>query len=130
MTTTTAPEVSTATFCAECVAGSQEESPRDVSTNNGIGRKFYGGADRCGRCGSVVRTLWFVVADVPLVPRGSYRYLPVGAERLDGYFVQTASQSFLARRTGWQWSQIGITWLLGILGVAAFLLITAWIRRS
>ena len=130
MTTTTAPEVTSATFCPACIAGSSDDSPRDVSTNNGIGRKFYGGADRCGRCGSVVRTLWFVIADVPLVPRGSYRYLPVGAERHDGFFVQTASQAFVARRTGWQWSQIGTTWFVGALGVAAFLLITAWIRRS
>lgn len=129
MTTTTLPEAPATTFCAECVAGSSDESPRDVSTNNGIGRKFYGAARRCRHCSSVIRTLWFVIADAPLIPRGSYRYLPVGGERLDGFFVQTTSQSFLARRTAWHWGQIGVTWLLGALGVAAFLIVVNLVRR-
>ena len=116
-------------FCPDCVGRSTNDSPHDVSTNNGIGRKFYGAADTCGRCGSVVRTLWFVIADVPLIPRGSYRYLPVGGEKLDGFFVQTTSQSFLARRTNTNWNQIGFTWFLGLLGIAAFALVTALVRR-
>lgn len=127
--TTTSPAEEQATFCSDCVGRSRNESPRDVSTNNGIGRKFYGSADKCGRCGSVVRTLWFVIADVPLIPRGSFRYLPVGGEKLDGFFVQTTSQSFLARRTQSNWNQIGFTWFVGLLGLVAFALVSALVAR-
>jgi len=119
MTATVAPSPAT-TFCGACIASSSNDSPRDVSTSSGIGRKFYGGAERCPDCGSVVRTLWFVIADVPLIPRGSFRYLPVGAERNEGFFVQTATQSFLARRTALNWRQVGATWAIGALGIAAF----------
>ena len=55
-------------FCAECTAQSTDRTPKKISTTNGIGRKFYGSADRCSQCGSVVRTLWFTIAYVPLIP--------------------------------------------------------------
>lgn len=104
----------TNTFCAGCISASTDASPGDVHTNNGIGRKFYGAADRCPVCDSVVRTLWFVVADVPLLPRGTYRYRNVSDETHEGFFVQSTSRGFIARRTAPNWNQVASTWAIGI----------------
>jgi hypothetical protein len=102
-------------FCATCVAESTAETSGNVSTVNGIGRTFYGKAERCAACGSVVRTLWWTLASVPLIPRGSYRYLA---------HAKLGSARFWTRRTHTRWGQIWKTWLVGIvLGVLAFYLI-------
>lgn len=114
MTMQADPTPMTNAFCAACISASSDESPGDVNTNNGIGRKFYGGADRCPTCGSVARTLWFVVADVPLLPRGTYRYKNVSDETHEGFFVQSTSRGFIARRTATNWAQVASTWLIGI----------------
>ena len=111
-------------FCARCRAESTDVGVGSVRTHNGIGRKFYGGANRCADCGSVVRTLWFVIADVPLVPRGSFRYLAVGGEEHSGFFVQQTSQSFLARRTRTHVGQVAATWAIGLAAAAAVVVAT------
>lgn len=88
-------------FCEACQSASRDDTPGNISTFNGIGRTFYGGADRCEHCGSVVRTLWFVFAGIPLIPMGSYRYKAEDDRR------------FRSRRTATHWPQIFWTWLLG-----------------
>jgi hypothetical protein len=106
-------------FCAACAAESDERTPGDISTTNGVGRKFYGGARPCVECGSVVRTLWWVFVDVPLVPLGSYRYKTIQDEGL-------GMKRFWTRRTRTHWDQIFKTWAVGwaaaAAAVAAFLL--------
>lgn len=111
------------TFCAACNSASTDQSPGDVNTNNGIGLKFYGGADRCPTCHSIARTLWFVVADVPLLPRGTYRYKNVSDETHEGFFVQSSSRRFIARRTATNWSQVGSTWAIGIIAAIALVFV-------
>lgn len=115
-------------FCDACVAGSSGESPGDVNTNNGIGRKFYGDAERCTACDSTIRTLWWVLADIPLVPLGSYRHKAIEAERHSGFFVQSTSRGFIARRTRTHWSQIMTTWLVGFAGAAALGFVIWWFQ--
>ena len=108
------PNVPKTIFCEKCLAVSTDKTPGDVSTMNGIGRKFYGAAEPCSTCGSVIRTLWFTLIDVPLIPLGSYRY-KTATEEAD------MSVRFWCRKTGWHWSQILLTWVLGlVIGAAVF----------
>lgn len=95
-------------FCEDCLAESSDQTPGDVSTTNGFGRKFYGAATPCVTCGSVVRTLWWTAIDIPLVPRGSYRYKTVEDDEI-------RMSRFWARRTRTRWGQVFKTWLLGLL---------------
>ncbi len=99
-------------FCEECIAESTDQTPGDVSTTNGVGRKFYGGAKPCPTCGSVIRTLWWTCVDVPIIPRGSYRYKTIKEDTIH-------MSRFWTRRTETQWSQILKTWLVGLVAVAA-----------
>lgn len=99
-------------FCPQCKVDSTDETPGDVSTMNGIGRKFYGGAEPCPRCGSVIRTLWWTVVEIPIVPRGSYRFKTIS----DG----VGNARFWARRTRLHWPQVFVTWIVGLaIGAAA-----------
>jgi len=97
-------------FWEQCSAESTDETPGDVSTVNGIGRKFYGGASPCAKCGSVIRTLWWTLVDVPVIPLGSYRYKTVTDNEI-------GMSRFWTRRTKTQWGQIIKTWLVGCLAV-------------
>lgn len=125
---TAANEASTSRFCEACVHDSSDQSPGDVRTNNGVGRMFYGRADKCDTCGSVVRTLWRVVADIPLVPVASYRYKDVGPEEHSGFFVQSTSRGFFARRTRTHWNQVLTTWLVGLAGATALAFVIWWLH--
>jgi len=101
-------------FCENCLAESSDETPGDVSATNGFGRKFYGAAAPCTKCGSVVRTLWWTAIDIPLIPRGSYRYKTVSDNEI-------GMSRFWARRTQIRWGQIFKTWLFGIIAAAAII---------
>ena len=79
-------------FCEDCLARSLPDAPGNIRTINGIGRTFYGEAERCRECGSVVRDLWFVIFFIPIVPLGRYRY-----QRLESAFGRSR---FVARRVG------------------------------
>jgi hypothetical protein len=122
------PEVtSRKIFCATCIAASTDKTPGDVSTMNGIGRQFYGSAQPCPECASVIRTLWFTLIEMPLIPLGSYRY-------------KTASEAGMRARfwcrklPGLHWSQVWKTWLIGILLAAAviagFIIFHKWKNAS
>jgi hypothetical protein len=106
-------------FCTSCLSGSTDKSPGNISTINGIGRKFYGGADKCTACGSTVRVLWIVLFYVPLIPLGTYRY-----QRARGGGL---SSRFLARNTAMRWPQVFVHWTVGLaLGAVGFALIMAF----
>jgi hypothetical protein len=110
-------------FCERCRAESSDESPGSISTINGVGRKFYGNKTPCPECGSAVRTLWYTFADIPLFPKGSYRYIP--AEK--GFM----SSKFWARRTRTHWDQVFKIWIVGIIvAVALFAAIIWWDKRK
>lgn len=106
-------------FCTKCTADSTSETPGSISTMNGIGRKFYGGAEKCPTCGSVVRVLWFVFVEVPLIPLGTYRY----QESEKGVM----RSRFLGRKTHTRWPQVFLHWSVGLmLGFIAVMAIMAW----
>ena len=108
-------------FCDDCVAASENRTPGNISTFNGIGRTFYGSADRCEKCGSIIKTLWFVLLYIPLLPLGSYRYK---AEE-----TGVISSRFRCRRTATNWSQVFLTWMIGwAVGIVGFYII--WRTRS
>jgi len=112
------------TFCGECQADSEARSPGGVSASNGIGRKFYGNADRCDNCGSVGRVLWVCIAHVPLIPLGSYRYLEAGGFERRGLSTSTR---FLARRTPMRWGQVALHWCVGLgAAVLAVVVMAMW----
>ena len=101
-------------FCESCLAESSDETPGDVSATNGFGRKFYGAAAPCTKCGSIVRTLWWTAIDIPLIPRGSYRYKTVSDNEI-------GMSRFWARRTRTRWGQIFKTWVLGFIIAAVII---------
>lgn len=99
-------------FCEHCVAETTDKTPGDVSTINGIGRKFYGSAAPCPECASVIRTLWWTVVEVPIVPLASYRY--------------KTSEEGVSRSRFWcrklparHWAQIWKTWAIGLVAAVA-----------
>ena len=111
-------------FCSQCLSESTDYTPGNISTTNGVGRKFYGGAQPCPNCGSVVKVLWWVLVDVPLIPRGCYRFKETKSDNVSRY-------QFLARRTHWRWPQVFTQWAVGlVVGAIAFTLIIAWSNRK
>jgi hypothetical protein len=93
-------------FCAKCTAESTEQTPGNISTINGIGRKFYGSAEPCPTCGSTVRTLWWTLVELPMIPLGSYRYQLRNAS--------VSRSQFWARKTQMRWGQVLKTWIVGL----------------
>lgn len=75
-------------YCQACLQQTSDESPGDMNRMNGIGRGFGGAGQRCPRCRSVVRRVWFTFFFVPLIPLGQYRV------------IQASPTEFYARRTG------------------------------
>jgi len=99
-------------FCAACVAASTNKTAGSISTLNGIGRQFYGKEEPCGQCGSSVRTLWWTLVHLPLIPLGSYRFL-----QTEGNFMKSR---FLSRKLdAMRWGQVFRTWIIGWLAGAA-----------
>jgi hypothetical protein len=94
-------------FCSTCASQSTEQTPGNISSVNGIGRKFYGSADPCAKCGSVIRTLWWTFIDMPVIPLGTYRYKTISD-------VNYRLSRFWARRTGMRWDQVLKTWAVGL----------------
>lgn len=89
-------------FCARCTASSTRPGAPSVSTNQGIGRTFYGSAEPCGDCGSVVRTLWWVFLFLPVIPGGSFRVIAFEEEAADG----TSVTAFASRRVPFHWAHL------------------------
>jgi hypothetical protein len=100
-------------FCAGCLSESTAEPAGDVSDTGAVGRKLYGAAEPCLRCGAVVATLWWVLVEIPLIPRGSYRYKIV---RDDPH-----PPRLLSRRTHTRWAQLLTQWVLGLCLAGALL---------
>jgi hypothetical protein len=96
-------------FCATCLRASSPGSPGHIRTNQGIGKRFYGGADLCESCGARSRTLWWVFLLIPVLPLGSYRVIEFEEEAAR----HVSTTTFLSRRVPWQWPQILKTWALG-----------------
>jgi hypothetical protein len=111
-------------FCARCVSESTDKTPGDISTLNGIGRKFYGSAEPCTECASVIRTLWWCFASIPIVPLSSYRYKT-------SQETGTRARFWCRKLPSFHWSQVLKTWVIGLaLGAAAFYIIWLWKLRS
>ena len=100
-----------ATFCQPCCQQTVETKPFSLITHNGMGFRLIGAALRCDTCGSRVKTCWFVFL-IPLLPLGSYRFLPIGDAGL-------TESRFMARKLpGMYWPQIWPHLLLIVTGVA------------
>ncbi|MEW2354246.1 tetratricopeptide repeat protein [Spirillospora sp. NPDC029432] len=65
-------------FCGPCTDETIAWLAPDTDTVNGIGSLFYGAADPCPRCGSVVKRLFFCVLWVPVWPMGRFRIITLG----------------------------------------------------
>jgi len=105
-------------FCSTCASQSIEKTPGNISSVNGIGRKFYGSTDPCTQCGSVIRTLWWTFIDLPVIPLGSYRYKTISDDSI-------RMSRFWARKTGMRWDQVLKTWAIGL--VVLIVITTAFI---
>jgi hypothetical protein len=113
------PAQAPGTFCSQCVAASEAKTPGNISATNGIGRMFYGNTDPCQACGSTIRTLWFALIYLPLIPLGSYRYIEIKTTGL--------GSRFFSRKTATRWDQVLKTWVIGwLVGAAVVAAVIAW----
>lgn len=103
-------------FCTACIESSSDESSGDVTSLNGFGSAFFGEKNRCPDCGSVVRTVWFVLMHFPLIPLGSYRVKPVA-----GTF-----RKFHSRKLPLDLGQVIWTLLVAFILISAGHAILAW----
>jgi hypothetical protein len=62
-------------FCQGCVRGTTAKSTGNMNRLNGTGRSFIGGSQRCPRCRSMIRRVWFTLLYVPLIPLSRYRVI-------------------------------------------------------
>src|ERR1700722_10620764 len=99
-------------FCEHCIAETSDETPGDVSTLNGIGRQFYGSAAPCPECASVIRTLWWTLVSLPVVPLASYRYKTSEEHG-------TRARFWCRKLPARHWNQIFKTWVIGIAAAIA-----------
>jgi hypothetical protein len=108
-------------FCVHCVSETTDDTPGNISGKaNIMGRIFYGSAEPCTECASVIRTLWWTVANIPVVPLGSYRY-KIAKE---GTF---RTQFWCRKLPALRWGQVWKTWAIGlVLGVAGLIAIYYW----
>lgn len=116
---------SQAVFCPHCVGETTDRTPGNVSTTNGIGRKFYGNALPCPECGAVIRTLWWCFIEMPVIPLGSYRYKTLQGQTHG--FLGPRQQFYARRLPALHWRQVWPTWGIGLtLGVVAVIAILAF----
>jgi hypothetical protein len=99
-------------FCTQCVAETTDDTPGDVSTLNGIGRQFYGSAAPCPECASVIRTLWWTLVSLPVVPLASYRYKTSEEHG-------TRARFWCRKLPARHWNQIIKTWVIGVAAAIA-----------
>jgi tetratricopeptide (TPR) repeat protein len=66
-------------FCGPCTDETIAWLAPDTETVNGIGTLFYGAADPCSRCGSVVKRLYFCVLWIPVWPMGRFRIITLSS---------------------------------------------------
>lgn len=62
-------------LCGLCVATTDDTPAPGTYRINGIGTAWLGSQTPCPLCGSRIRSLWFTVLWIPLIPLGKYRLL-------------------------------------------------------
>ncbi|MGP4016707.1 tetratricopeptide repeat protein [Saccharopolyspora sp. 5N708] len=62
-------------FCGSCTDETIAWAAPDTTTFNGFGTRFYGAADPCPRCGSVVKGLYLCLLWIPVWPMGRFRII-------------------------------------------------------
>jgi hypothetical protein len=108
-------QISSTGFCSKCLRQSTSEAPEDVSYFPLIGRTFYGRAEKCSTCFSVVRVLWWVFCVIPVIPLGSYRF-----QSTDSRFFDLAGDRFVGRLTQMRWRMVLTHWLIALVSVLVF----------
>lgn len=106
-------------FCKRCFGQTTSQSPWNISTFNGFGTRFYGAAEKCRECYSVVRALWVVFAFIPVIPLGTYRYQFISYVAMGRRFI-AARQT---RKT--RWSMVFAHWLV-LVAVVVVLIFMRW----
>ncbi|WBB61079.1 tetratricopeptide repeat protein [Streptomyces sp. WMMC500] len=71
-------------FCGACTDETVALAAPDTETVNGFGTRFYGAADPCPRCGSVVKRLFMCLLFIPVWSMGRYRVITLGGSRYVG----------------------------------------------
>lgn len=80
-------------FCPSCLGATLAESSGDLQMVNGCGSSFRGRREECPTCKSVIRTRYFCLFWIPIIPLGEYRVIYPSGRRFEG-------RSFLSRRVG------------------------------
>lgn len=62
-------------FCGSCTDETVPWIAPNTRTVNGTGTHFYGAADPCPRCGSVVKQLYMCFLGIPIAPMGRFRII-------------------------------------------------------
>jgi tetratricopeptide (TPR) repeat protein len=74
-------------FCGQCTVETTPWPAPDTETVFGIGTLFYGAADPCSRCGSVVKRLYFCVLAIPVWPMGRFRIITLSSSLTGSRYV-------------------------------------------
>lgn len=74
-------------FCGPCTDETIAYLAPDTGTFNGIGTTFYGAADPCPRCGSVVKREYFCVLWIPVWPMSRYRIITLSSSLTSSRYV-------------------------------------------
>ncbi len=69
-------------FCGPCTDETIAWRAPDTEAFSGIGTLFYGAADPCSRCGSVVKRLYFCILWIPIRPMGRFRIITLSTSLL------------------------------------------------
>jgi hypothetical protein len=116
------------------VAVTQRNKLREEVTERGggyrsLGLQFFGGrylndADRSADI--QIRTKWFTISGIPLVPIASYRFKCMSHS---GKWSSTSTQRGVIDRVSLDWAQVFMTWIktaVLIVGVGLLIVVISW----
>lgn len=120
------------------VAVTQRNQLRDEVTERGgryrsLGFQFFGGryrneSDR--RAAIQVRTKWFTISGIPLIPIASYRFKRGGHA---GQWSRTRTRRGVIERVPLDWAQVFTTWLKTaamLVGVLVSIVVISWLLNG
>jgi hypothetical protein len=98
-----------------------------------LGFQFFGGRylNEADRSADIqVRTKWFTISGIPLVPIASYRFKRMGHSRK---WSSATSQQGVVDRVSLDWAQVFMTWAKTatlIIGVGLLIVVISWLLNA
>jgi hypothetical protein len=93
-----------------------------------FGRRYFNEADRSADI--QVRTKWFTITGIPLIPIASYRFKHMGHS---GRWSSTRTRQGVIDRVSLDWAQVFMTWVKTanlIVGVGLLIVVISWLLNG